>query len=46
MARARGLVIEWQGGISLAHAFGDMTVLTESLRRAEQSLQIGPPPGQ
>lgn len=46
MARARGLVIEWQGGISLAHAFGDMTVLTESLRRAEQSLQIGPPTGQ
>ena len=41
MARARAVVIEWQGGIALAHAFNDMTVLTESLRRAEQSLQIG-----
>lgn len=40
MARARAVVIEWQGGISLAHAFGDMTVLAESLRRAEQSLQF------
>jgi hypothetical protein len=42
MARARSVVIEWQGGIALAHAFGDMTVLAESLRRAEQTLQIGP----
>ena len=42
MARARAVVIEWQGGIALAHAFNDMTVLAESLRRAEQSLQIGP----
>lgn len=41
MARARAVVIEWQGGIALAHAFNDMTVLSESLRRAEQSLQIG-----
>jgi AcrR family transcriptional regulator len=42
LARARSMVVEWQGGIALAHAFGDMTVLAESLRRAEQSLQIGP----
>ncbi|KGF67569.1 TetR family transcriptional regulator [Hoeflea sp. BAL378] len=41
LARARAVVIEWQGGIALAHAFNDMTVLAESLRRAEQSLQIG-----
>lgn len=40
MARARAVVIEWQGGIALALAFGDMTVLAESLRRAEHSLQI------
>ena len=40
MARARAVVIEWQGGIAVAHAFNDMTVLAESLRRAEQSLQI------
>ena len=40
MARARAVVIEWQGGIALAHAFNDMTVLMESLRRAEHSLQI------
>jgi AcrR family transcriptional regulator len=46
MARARAVVIEWQGGIALAHAFNDMTVLTESLRRAEHSLQIAPPSGQ
>ena len=39
MARARAVVIEWQGGIALAHAFNDMTVLSESLRRAEQALQ-------
>ena len=42
MARARAMVIEWQGGIALAHAFNDMTVLSESLRRAEQSLSFGP----
>lgn len=41
LARARAVVIEWQGGIALAHAFNDMTVLAESLRRAERSLQIG-----
>ncbi|WP_339765917.1 helix-turn-helix domain-containing protein [uncultured Hoeflea sp.] len=46
MARARAVVIEWQGGIALAHAFNDMTVLTESLRRAEHSLQIAPQSGQ
>lgn len=40
LARARAVVIEWQGGIAVAHAFNDMTVLAESLRRAEQSLQI------
>lgn len=41
MARARSMVVEWQGGIALAHAFGDMTVLAESLRRAEQTLLAG-----
>ena len=45
MARARAVVIEWQGGIALAHAFNDMTVLMESLRRAEHSLQIAPQSG-
>ncbi|WP_412050471.1 TetR/AcrR family transcriptional regulator [Hoeflea sp. Naph1] len=42
MARARSVVVEWQGGIALAHAFNDMTVLAESLRRAEQNLRIAP----
>lgn len=45
LARARAVVIEWQGGIALAHAFNDMTVLMESLRRAEHSLQIAPQQG-
>ncbi|MCR9136849.1 MAG: TetR/AcrR family transcriptional regulator [Alphaproteobacteria bacterium] len=36
LARAREIIVEWQGGISLAHALGDATVLAESFRRAEQ----------
>ena len=38
LAKAREIVVEWQGGISLAHALGDPTVLAESFRRAEQRL--------
>ena len=38
LAKAREIVVEWQGGISLAHALGDATVLAESFRRAEQRL--------
>jgi Transcriptional regulator len=34
LSQARALIAEWQGGIALAHAFGDMTVLSESFRRA------------
>ena len=37
-AKAREIIVEWQGGISLAHALGDVTVLTESFRRAEQRI--------
>lgn len=36
LAKAREIIVEWQGGISLAHALGDATVLAESFRRAEQ----------
>lgn len=39
LALARAIAAEWQGGIALAHAFSDMTVLAESMRRAEQILQ-------
>ncbi|MCY6383283.1 TetR/AcrR family transcriptional regulator [Hoeflea prorocentri] len=38
LAKAREIIVEWQGGISLAHALGDATVLAESFRRAEQRL--------
>ncbi len=38
LAKARAIVVEWQGGISLAHALGDATVLAESFRRAEQRI--------
>ncbi len=41
LAKAREIVVEWQGGISLAHALGDATVLAESFRRAEQRLVQG-----
>lgn len=41
LAKARELVVEWQGGIALAHALGDATVLAESFRRAEQRLLQG-----
>jgi AcrR family transcriptional regulator len=40
MARAREIIVEWQGGIALAHALGDATILAESLRRAEQKLVL------
>jgi len=38
LAKAREIIVEWQGGISLAHALGDATILAESFRRAEQRL--------
>lgn len=38
MGRARELIVEWQGGIALAHAMNDATILAESFRRAEQRL--------
>lgn len=38
-AQARSLMIEWQGGIALAHALSDMSVLAESFRRIEQLLR-------
>ncbi|MEM6460804.1 MAG: TetR/AcrR family transcriptional regulator [Pseudomonadota bacterium] len=38
LAKAREIVVEWQGGIALSHALGDPTVLAESFRRAEQRL--------
>lgn len=34
LSQGRALIAEWQGGIALAHAFSDMTVLSESFRRA------------
>lgn len=41
LARARGIIVEWQGGIALSHALGDATVLAESFRRAEQRVLQG-----
>ena len=38
LAKAREIIVEWQGGISLAHALGDATLLAESFRRAEQRI--------
>jgi AcrR family transcriptional regulator len=38
LSRARELIAEWQGGIALAHAFSDMTILAESFRRMEADL--------
>jgi AcrR family transcriptional regulator len=38
LAKAREIIVEWQGGIALAHALDDATVLAESFRRAEQRL--------
>lgn len=35
---ARGALAEWQGGMMLAHAFGDAATLSESFRRMEQHL--------
>lgn len=40
MERARAAITEWQGGIALAHAFGDATVMAESFRRMEQALGL------
>jgi len=39
LSRARAMVTEWQGGIALAHAFSDMTVLAESFRRMDLTVQ-------
>ena len=41
LAKAREIIVEWQGGISLTHALGDATVLAESFRRAEQRIVQG-----
>ncbi|MCP5000674.1 MAG: TetR/AcrR family transcriptional regulator [Hyphomicrobiales bacterium] len=38
LATARGAVAEWQGGMMLAFALKDATVLSESFRRMEQIL--------
>jgi AcrR family transcriptional regulator len=38
LATARGAVAEWQGGMMLAFALKDATVLSESFRRMEQML--------
>ncbi len=38
LARGRAFVAEWQGGIALAFALGDATVLAESARRMEITL--------
>ncbi|MEX0347333.1 MAG: TetR/AcrR family transcriptional regulator [Rhizobiaceae bacterium] len=38
LATARGAVAEWQGGMMLAYALKDATVLSESFRRMEQVL--------
>ncbi len=38
LSRARELIAEWQGGIALAHAFSDMTILAESFRRMDADL--------
>lgn len=34
-AKAREIIIQWQGGIALAHAMSDITILTEAFRRME-----------
>ncbi|MBW3096809.1 TetR/AcrR family transcriptional regulator [Pseudohoeflea coraliihabitans] len=39
MARGRAVIAEWQGGIALAHAASDMTILAESFRRIDRILQ-------
>ncbi|MBX9465050.1 MAG: TetR/AcrR family transcriptional regulator [Aquamicrobium sp.] len=38
LAQARAALAEWQGGIMLAHALKDATVLSESFRRMERLL--------
>ncbi|TDH37764.1 TetR/AcrR family transcriptional regulator [Pseudohoeflea suaedae] len=38
LSHARSLIAEWQGGIALAHAFSDMTILAESFRRMDATL--------
>ena len=38
LSRSRALIAEWQGGIALAHAFSDMTILAESFRRMDITL--------
>ncbi len=38
LSRAREIIVEWQGGIALAHALEDPTILAEAMRRAEQKL--------
>ncbi len=38
LGQARAAIAEWQGGIALAHALQDATVLAESFRRMEQTM--------
>lgn len=38
LGAARGALTEWQGGMMVAHALGDATVLSESFRRMEHGL--------
>lgn len=38
LARARAALAEWQGGIMLAHALKDASILSESFRRMERLL--------
>ena len=44
LGMARSAISEWQGGIALAHALGDATILSESFRRMEHIL-LTPPRG-
>ncbi|TYR31376.1 TetR/AcrR family transcriptional regulator [Mesorhizobium microcysteis] len=38
LSRARAALAEWQGGIMLAHALKDASILSESFRRMERTL--------
>ena len=40
MAAARGALSDWQGGIVLAHALRDTTVMADSFRRMERTLRL------
>lgn len=38
LGRARSVVCEWQGGISLAHALGEAPILAEAFARMERTI--------